>query len=326
MKNADPGEIGSVIDAADAILVVSHMNPDADAFGSSLGLSAVLRASGKTVSTLNVDGPSDRFDCIPGMDSVQTAIPAGEWEVVIAVDAATAERLGDTFSPLVMQAAPTIINIDHHISNTRYGTLNYVIATASSTCEILASLTQRLGWELPQEAAQAFLAGIYGDTGGFKYASTSIETFAIAQQLIAAGAVPHEIAADLFGRKRLSAVRLHADALLQLEQHAAGQLVVAMLDEAAFARCNATHEDAEGLVEEMRDIDGVRIAALAYWFGDCWKVSMRSVHESLNVSEVAKNFGGGGHKQAAAFRWRREKQVLHDSLVSVLTELLQRGA
>ena len=315
-------EIVEALTAASRIVVVSHMNPDPDAYGSTLGLAAVLEAKGKTIASVNVDGASDRYECIPGMESIVDTVPEGEWELVVAVDAATLGRLGDGFCDSIFAVAPRSINIDHHISNTSYGDLNYVDAKASSTCEILALLVEEAGWEMPEKAARAFLAGIYGDTGAFRYASTTTKTFAVAQQLIAAGAIAHETAADIYGRKRLSAVRLQATALLNLELHVDGKLAIGLLDQEVFDSCGATHEDAEGLVEEMRDIDGVEVAALGYWFGDCWKVSMRSVRNSLNVSEVAVGFGGGGHVQAAAFRSRGEREQVYSSLLERLKALL----
>lgn len=317
----DSEKIIEQISRANRIAIVSHMNPDPDAYGATLGLAAVLKATGKEVVAINVDGPSDRYRCIPGIHTVLNHAPAGTWDIVIAVDAASAERLGDSFSSVIMAIAPVTINIDHHISNQLYGSYNYVDAGASSTCEILVTLTQQADWPLLTDAAKAFLAGIYGDTGAFRYSITTRKTFAVAQLLIDAGAVAHEIASDLYGRKRLSAVRLQAHALRTFELLVDGKLAVVFLDQKVFAECGATHEDAEGLVEEMRDIDGVAVSALGYWFGDCWKVSMRSTAAELNVSEVAVSFGGGGHVQAAAFRSRKSLEELQPEIIKKLTNL-----
>ena len=101
----------------------------------------------------------------------------------------------------MLSVAPRVVNIDHHISNTKFGDVNLVEDTASSTCEIIAALAYGRGWPVPVAAASALLAGIYGDTGAFRYSTTSSDTFAVAQKLIASGAVPHVIADDLYGRK-----------------------------------------------------------------------------------------------------------------------------
>jgi len=305
------------------LLVVSHYSPDPDAFGSSCGLTLGLRAAGKHAVCLNEDGPVQHLRYIPGAGEIGSTIPAGEWDAVVACDCGDKRRIGERLGAALRDLP--LFNIDHHVSNEGFGAVNLVLPEASSTSEIVYTLLTLLRVDITPEIAECLLTGITADTGGFRYSSTGARTFAVAERLVTAGAVPQRIADNLYGNRRLAAVKLHADALRRLKMHAGGRVAELFVSEEMLSDLGAAPEDCENLVEAGRDIAGVQIAVLIRRDSGLWKVSMRSKSEEYDVSAVARSFGGGGHRQAAAFRWRKELSELRERLLAALEALAAGG-
>jgi len=317
-------ELAAAIRAASSILVVSHYNPDADAYGSSCGLTLALQSLGKTVKCLNENGVLPRYDFIPGVAAVEAAWPAGHWDLCIACDCGDRGRIGESFRDKVA-GFPRLMNIDHHASNDLFGHLNYVLDSASSTAEIIFELLIELGTTLSPAMATALFAGISADTGSFRYASTAARTFAVAEALVRSGAEPAKVSQALYGSDSVALVRLHADAVMRMELHAGGRVSLIAVTREMFAAHGALPEDADPLVERGRDIVGVDIAVLLKQDPDLWRVSLRSKRAGIDVSAVARAFGGGGHKMAAGFRWRRDVAELRALLLPKLEDALRAG-
>jgi len=314
-------ELTAAIRAASSIVVVSHYNPDADAYGSSCGLTLGLRSLGKKVVCVNETGVLDRYTFIPGVGEVQSSFPAGEWDLCITCDCGDRGRIGESLKGTVT-AFPRLMNIDHHASNDLFGHLNYVIDTASSTSEMIVEVLNALGVTLSPDMALCLFAGISADTGSFRYASTSARTFAVAEALVGAGARPAAVSQALYGSDSLALVKLQAAAVSAMEILAGGRLSCIAVPQEMFKAHGALPEDADSLVERGRDIAGVEIAVLFKQDVDLWRVSLRSKRAELDVSQVAQAFGGGGHKMAAGFRWRRELSELRPLLLGKLEALL----
>ena len=311
------------INAAQSIVVLSHYNPDADAYGSSCGLALALKGLGKKVVCVNENGVLPRYEFIPGVSSVSNSLPEGAWDLLITCDCGDRKRIGETLKDSLSRF-PKVMNIDHHASNDLFGHLNYVVDTASSTSEIIFDLVTELKAPLSADVALCLFTGISADTGSFRYASTAAKTFAVAQRLVTAGALPAKVSQALYGSDSLALVRLHADAINKMELVAGGKISLITCTQAMFQTHGALPEDADPLVERGRDIVGVEIAVLLKQDADLWRVSLRSKHPELDVSEVAQLFGGGGHKMAAGFRWRRDVAELRPLLLTKLEELLPR--
>jgi phosphoesterase RecJ-like protein len=193
-----------------------------------------------------------------------------------------------------------------------------VDVSASSTCEIIYGIIEDT---LSPEIATNLLAGIYADTGSLRYGNTSKKTLNVASRLLEAGANLALISEKLFGAYSISSVKLQALALSQIRiENKVAWVVVTkqMLEEAS-----ATSEDADGLAEKGRDIEGVRISASVRYSPeeDLWRISLRTHDKSVDLSSVAAEFGGGGHKAAAAFRWRKSYDELESRLFSKLKAL-----
>lgn len=314
-------EVAELLSSVTRALVVSHYNPDADAYGSSCGLSLALRERGVEVICVNESGIVPRYSFIPGVSDVRAELPVEQFDIVIACDCGDLKRLGDRFMEVLGQA-PTLINIDHHVSNDLFGTHNLVVSTASSTCEIVFELLAAMSHPITSEVAQALFTGLNGDTGSFRYSNTSARVFQIAAALVEKGAQPYRVAQALYSANTLQSVKLSAAALAALKTFYDGRCAVAVLDAGMYAQYGSTPEGTEGLVERVRDIEGVEIAVFIREDGPLWKISLRSKDVRCNVSEIAATFGGGGHVMAAAFRWKEDYAELERRLVEVIGKVL----
>jgi phosphoesterase RecJ-like protein len=328
MSNSELSEIIAAVHASERIVVVSHTNPDADAYGSSCGLAWGLRALGKKVVVHNDHGFIPRYRIIPGAD----AVVKGGWkapgagDLLMVVDCGAADRVGDELLPL-LKAAGAVVNIDHHASNTMFGHLNFVVEGASSTSELVFELLKSIeGAEkrsdlIGIEAASCLLSGIIGDTGSFRYPSTTARTFRVAAELVERGARPDVLTQELFATQSLVALRLQSDALGSVAVHRNGFAEVVVTQE-MLKRHGADILDADSLAERARDIEGVKVSALYKQDVDLWRISLRSRRGVVDVSEIAQSFGGGGHKAAAAFRWRNDLSSLQEQLRAAIAKVL----
>jgi phosphoesterase RecJ-like protein len=312
-------EAVAAITSAQRIAVLSHYNPDPDAYGSSCGLARTLHAAGKAVEVINENGAVQKLEFIPGVKSV---VPTSGIlpELLIVCDCGDIGRVGDSLVPFVKNF-PHVINLDHHTSNDFFGSINLVDETASSSSELVVRLITALGLPIPPDAASALFAGLSADTGSFKYSSTSASTFDVAAALVRAGAVPVKVSEHLYSSASLAGVRVHARVMSDLRLYENNTVCVLAVPKSLVDELGASPEDSEGLVEKGRDIEGVRISALLRWVDGIWRVSMRSRNAVWNVSELAQEFGGGGHKVAAAFRWKRSQEELEAALIPRLIDV-----
>ena len=312
-------EVVNKINSAATISVYSHFNPDADAYGSSCALYLALKKYGKKVSIFNESRFVKRYAFIPGTNSIKNNVELSE--LALICDCGALARTGDKFKELIPKY-PFIVNIDHHISNDYFGNLNYVLDKASSTCEIIYGLIKALKIEIDSDIATALFSGITGDTGSFRYSSTSPATFRIAADLVESGANLDLISSQFWGSKSLAAVKLSAEVMRNMKLHCGGKLAEVVANQEIYTETSSCADDSEDLVERARDIEGVQISIFMKWDNDQWKISMRSKDKKYNVSDVAACFGGGGHVSAAAFRWKKSFEELRTAVIPKLEELL----
>ncbi len=318
-------EIAAALNASGSVLIVSHTSPDPDAYGSAAGLGLTLRQAGKRVVFLNESGASDRLSFIPAVNETVSALPSQKFDLICIVDCGELKRVGDSLLEPLRGLHPTL-NIDHHISNDRFGDSNYVISDASSTSELVFDLLCAADLAIPADAATALYAGISGDTGSFRYSNTTQKVFETAAGLVERGANAGVIAQNLYSKNSRASVRVQAEALSAMEFLFGDRCAWIVVPAELAAKHGATKEDTEGLVERGRDIEGVIISVFIREEEGIWKVSMRSRDARFNVSNVAAQFGGGGHIMAAAFRWRRGYDELEKSLRQSIAELFQATA
>lgn len=316
-------EIAALLATARRVVVMSHYNPDPDAYGSSSGLALGLTGLGKEVACVNESGILPHLCWIPGVSNFKSTFPSGAWDVVVACDCGDRARVGDSLKAAV-SAFPAVVNIDHHASNDMFGHYNYVVPEACSTSELIVDLLEAMAAPWNPEIATCLYAGLSSDTGSFKYSSTTARTFELAQKLASRGASPFGIAQQLYARNSAASVKLHAEALSGLRFLDQGKTAFVAVTTEMLDRSGATREDADPLVDIARDIDGVVVAVLLKQDPDLWRVSLRAKGATVDVSSIASAFGGGGHKAAAGFRWRREREELERKLFSEITRALEK--
>lgn len=318
------GDIADLMRSLSRIVTISHYNPDIDAYGSSIGLALALEELGKEVCVVNESGILPKYRFVPGIDRVSATIPSGDWQAILVLDCGDLKRVGDSLMERVSKSS-VLVNVDHHASNDYFAKYNFVDEKASSTSQMVYRLLKEMKCRMSRDVATCLLGGIIGDTGSFKYANTSEETFVSAADLVRHGASSHQISEELFGQKSPAAVRLWSYSMSGMQLHFENCLAEMIIHEETFRKAGATHEDVEGLVEEGRDIQGVLVSTLIYKKEDIWRVSLRSRRPDLDVSKIASLFGGGGHKVAAGFRCRKSLEEFRPVLLQEIEKVLKTG-
>jgi len=304
-----------------AAALAVHESPDGDAVGAAAGMLDLFGALG-IAAMLYVDAGvalplADEF--LAKGSVVIGPPPAGA--TLYALDCGSAARLAVTLPDDVSVA----VNIDHHHDNTRFGELNVVDGHASSTSELVCAIAERLGLRFSPRAAAALYAGISFDTGHFQHDSTSADTFACAARLVTDGADPNRIYRLLYETRSLASLRLWARAIDAARPAADGRALLALLTADDFAATGAGDDETEGIVDALRGVPGVEVAALARPRGDGFvRVSLRS--DGFDVSAVAGLQGGGGHRQAAGFTARGTVEEVTQWLSTVLDERLSTAS
>ena len=282
----------TLLASAKHVCVVSHHNPDGDALGSMLGLTLALQAAGINATPTLADDITPRFDTLPGRASITAAIPPTA-DVLVAVDAADFARLGK----LCAGISQVHLNIDHHLSNTRFGKINLIDSGSAATAQYLAELLPALQLPLTTETATCLLAGIVTDTLGFRTTNTTPTTLAICQQLITAGAPLADVYDRTLHRRSLAALRLWGDSIKQIEQRdGLVHTSVTLASKAANGYGGTGDGDVVTLLTALENND-VAVVFVEHAAGEV-KVSWRA-NTGFNVANVAAIFGGGGHAAAS---------------------------
>ncbi|MET0614756.1 MAG: bifunctional oligoribonuclease/PAP phosphatase NrnA [Thermoleophilaceae bacterium] len=312
---------------ADKLLLTTHENPDGDALGSLLAMDAILKQLGK--DSLMYMSP-DEFP-LPWeyrglhFEGLVGAPPADVAErTIVFLDCGNIDRMPVDF---LQVDGLHILNIDHHHDNTRFGTVNLVCSSASSTAEMVWRLAKELDVEITPEIAKALYVGLVTDTGRFMYENTTPVAHQMAAELIAAGVEPHKVYRELYEDLPFRRLQLLQRALASVERHDDGAMTVAHLTKTDYEETGALETDSEGVVDHMRAVEGTRVAVLVRELladdrEGMRKVSLRATDGSIDVSRVAREFGGGGHPQAAGFSTSVPYDELVDQLRSHVREQL----
>ena len=325
-----PEQLLADIRQASHVVLATHVNPDGDALGSLFGLADILRGLGKTVFPYLEEPVSPLYDFIPGSESAKTDIAeirqfaaggdAGN-VVCIALDCGDAERLGKEKEQLL--AISPFLVIDHHHGNTAFGDTLWLDAASSSTGELVYELAQALDAEVSPAAAYALYVAILTDTGSFHYDNTSPRTLRIAADLVEKGVSPEDVAGKVYDNFSLERLRLMQMVLSTLQLHHNEQVGIVHVSSEMFAESGAASGDVEGFINYPRSIKSVRVAAfLKETKKGFVGVSLRA-KGSCDVAAVAATFGGGGHKNAAGFRFTDTSlEAVRETVLTALAEAL----
>lgn len=322
MLNPDSlASLQKLCDRHERFLVISHVRPDGDAYGSTLGLALCLRAMGKDVQTVNADGLSPLFEFLPGSKGL-TATPPGVPEpdrVIISVDCADAKRLGAIFDQ--WQRAPDV-NIDHHVSNPGYAQLNLIDADSPATAQVLHEIITALKWPLTPEIAANLYVGIMTDTGNFRYRQTTAHTFEVAARLVAAGADPTDLAEACYQSFRAERLLLIAEVFKAIHFASRNRVAWFCLSQEMYARSGAIPDETEGLIEYLQAVKTVEVAFMLEALPDgLTRASMRS-RGKVDVQQICREFGGGGHRLAAGLRTKLDPVALEKKLLDLIAQQL----
>jgi len=294
---SDP-EIPRIVDAIRArsrFVISSHARPDGDSIGSQLAMAYALQEMGKHVTIVNKDQASAPIMAFPGVAGIEIAD-----RVTGDFDAAIIMECGDLSRPGVEGLERYfVINIDHHPGNTGYGAINWFDESAAACGEMVFDLIGALGVPLTKDIATHIYLAILTDTGAFHYSSISPRTFEICKHLLEAGVDPVLVARNVYDSNNMGRLKIFGAVLSAMQIDRSGEIAIVYLDHAMARQAGGTYEDTEGLINLPLTVK--EILAVVFFKqsdGDEYRVSMRSKGQ-VDIGAVAKEFGGGGHKNAA---------------------------
>lgn len=289
-----------LIKSSKKIFLTTHEGTDGDDLGSALAMHGYLKQLGKAAQLVIKNGVPNNLIFLPGSNEVEPLLKDLDADLVITFGCNKIERAG--FKQLSNIRQP-VINFDHHPDNTNFGTVNVVDANTAAVAELVYYFLIFADAEIDKNMATCILTGIFTDTGGFKHANTSAETLEVASELLKKGARIDKIAIQTMGRKRPSAIKAWAKGLENARFDPEKKMVFSVLTEDDLKEIGATDEDLDGFVELLNNMPQARFALLLRQDGDVVKGSLRSEpHKKVDVSNIAKSFGGGGHKLASGFK------------------------
>jgi phosphoesterase RecJ-like protein len=308
-------EVKNKIGSANSITILSHLNPDADTLGTSLGIYALLCKDKRLkVEVVNASTALPLYlDFLPNFKKIKHHMDYTD-SLILSCDCGSVDRLGFNLE------GREIINIDHHESNTGYGSINVVIAEYASASQVAFALFKEL-YTVEADAATCFYAALLSDTRYFTTTSVNEEVFNVAKSLVEAGAKPNDIAYHFTQRQSLSSVRLLEKALASLSLYHEAKIATLMVTKEDIAQTGATVPDMEGVVDHARSLATVDVALFAMELEDGIRISLRS--KKVDVSKVAMAFGGGGHKVAAGFTLNQ--CGLQESIDTILVKIKELG-
>ena len=314
----------SKVSTAKKIAIAGHVRPDGDCIGSCMAMCNYLmkKYPDKQVDVY-LESIPDCFRFIPNVSLVKENYQdMVRYDVFVSLDCGDVERLGKAGQ--YFSSAKHSINIDHHISNTLFADVNYVLPDASSTCETLYGLLEETMIDL--DIATCLYTGIVHDTGVFKHSNTSEHTMVVAGKLIRKGVPFSKIIDESFYQKTYLQNRILGQCLIDSKLYLEQQCIVSVLRKETMDSYHVTKQDLEGIIVQLRITEGVEVAIFLHEMDvDEYKVSMRA-KTCVDVSQIAVSFGGGGHVRASGCTMRGQADEIVQKLVDCVGQQLQEQA
>jgi phosphoesterase RecJ-like protein len=289
-------EVVSFLEEKQSFLITGHVSPEGDVIGSGMALALALRDRGKKAEVINRDPIPQQLLFLPheGLFTQQENMTQ-KADALIVVDSGSFERTGYT-RPL---SIPTVINIDHHITNPSFGTINWVVPTAVATGEMIYDLLNAMKAPITSPIATCIYTTLITETGSFRYVNTTSRALRIAGEMIEKGADPFRIATALFEANTAGRLRLLAEVLANMELSADERIAWIQVTQAQLQKTGTTLADTEDFVTYPRSIEKVEVAVFFREVGsEQYRISFRS-QGKVDVALLAKRLGGGGHTYAA---------------------------
>lgn len=316
-------ELAGVISQYKDITVIGHINPDGDTLGSTLALGLGLQQLGKQVVMVNEDKIPEIYQFLPAAISV--TVPQ-EWHfrdrLVIFVDCTDTRRSGENVANLLGKAT-CVLNIDHHISNELFGQYNYVDAEAAATGTIIWELLKKLNVKTDRQMATCVYVALVTDTGSFRYTNTNAKSHLVAAELFQCGIDQETVNRELYEEVPLKGLELIKLGLKNLHVSVDGKVAWIVFSQQTMDQLEAEDEHLEGVVNYAKSVKGVEVGILFREVdSNLTKVSIRS-KSFVNVSQLAAQFGGGGHIRAAGCRVKETIDLTVEKVVSAALEAVQ---
>jgi phosphoesterase RecJ-like protein len=311
-------KILEVLKSGRSFCLSGHQNPDADVIGSALALESLIKrlGSGKKVDILAFGHPPKLLSYLPGFDRIKSVVKAdGHYDVCIVLECSGADRMGNILD--FDSQVKTVINIDHHLHNPNFGHINWVEPTTSSTAEMVFKIFDRAKVPLTKETAMCLYTGLVSDTGCFRYGNTNLQTHDIGGKLIEAGAPVAQISETLYMSRSWPSFQLWSKALANVKFFFDRRVAVMSIPQSLYAEVGATPEDTEEIVNSGLQLESAVVSILLKEKSPDVKISLRS-KGNWDINQVAKRFGGGGHRNASGCTF---SGTLADAERSILKEV-----
>jgi phosphoesterase RecJ-like protein len=315
-------QIAAAIRVRQRFVIASHLRPDGDAIGSQLAMAFALQRLGKDVRVVSRDKPPPPMLVFPGVSTIEIVERVEDpGDAVIVMECSDLERTG-----VEGLDGGFVINIDHHPGNTMFGSLNWFDVSAAACGEMVFDLIGELGVGLTVDVATHVYVAILTDTGSFHYSNITPRTFDICRQCVEVGVSPAAVARSIFDSNNLGRLKLFGAVLSKMQLDETGRIATVYVDQQLANDCGGTYDDTEGLINLPLTVKEILAVVFFKENGpEDWRVSMRSKGE-IDVNAVAKQFGGGGHKNASGCSARGSLATLVTLFGQKLTEAIERAS
>lgn len=298
-------------------LIVSHKYPDGDSIGSQIALALGLKKMGKDYFIYNEDPPTDRYSRFKRINLINTKKEDFNEDITFIIDSASLDRIGNIKDEIDYEKP--IINLDHHVSNEKFGDINIVKPYYSSTAEIIYELLNKLT-EIDKEIATYIYIGILTDTGSFRYPNTTSHSLRVASKLVNYGVVASQVSEFIWFTDPPARIKLLGDVLQNITLH--DKFSIMFVTREMLINRGAKEEDTNEFVDYGLTIKNVKATAMIKEReGGILKISLRSKND-ISIQELAAEYGGGGHKTAAGFTYKGELKVLKKELEDKLEKIV----
>jgi len=307
------GEIADLLKTLDRVAVTTHVGPDGDAIGASAALVRLMRRLGAEAVFCHAEEVQDYLGWLLP-DEARSELPSG-YDLLVA-DTSRADRTG-----VPVPEAGARLNIDHHEDNPMYAEYNLVNPRAAATAEIVADLHAELGIPIDGPTAEALYVGIKTDTGGFNFRNISPRAHELVADLLRAGVVPAEVNERINRRGSIEQLRIVGVSLANAVQY--GEALISTVENTDYELTGATEVESKEAIDQLRTVAGVDVVAHLREVAQGTKGSLRS--ETVDVGEIARHFGGGGHRLAAGYTTQRRPNEAREELLEALEGVVDLG-
>lgn len=312
---------------SDKILLASHVHPDGDAVGSLLGLGVALEGISKDVVLYNESPIPAVYQFLPSIHRIKREPGSiDDYDAAVILDCSNLGRIGEAAAEV--NRIPVVINIDHHLTNSRFGNFQYIDPQASSTAEMVYRIIRAMDIPISKQVAYGIYTGIMADTGSFRFSNTTAAAFEISHEMVNCGANPYRVAHHVYETMSLNRIKLLNMLFDTIELSENGKLTIMTLTQKMLDATGTHIDDINGLIYYAKRIENVRLAVMIFERqngvdskrGNRFHVSLRS-DGTVDAAAIASSFGGGGHHNAAGFDIRASLEDLKSTIFQISESL-----